>query len=612
MWKLTLRYLGRALVQSKRAVVAVVIGAFIAGSIATVKSLIESRIIAAVADVMNGSGEGSIWSRALGSVGSSDSDWVVDLANRLFSGVEFRWGIVTYVAVSLLAVLLAVVTTSSRESISRRLFSGLFEAGVSKAFTHSALPVEVEDEPGGLAGAVQQGARAVSGAYAFLVEAGQYLFSLVAVFLVLIDVNIGFALLSLGVTAVLAAISWLQGRRLSKRRERYDDRRRELFGFTGQVLANRDVLLAHEQKSRYIGRLGTSSHELGTIDKDLSVRESVYIGSVNFIQDLGLIAILGVVLVAATRGTNVNAVGDAYFYVSLFARIMTPIRNMLSGYDDVRRSMSTSRTLLALLANDDVAVTRPATADSSSSWEAEFSGVSFAYVPDEVAVENCSFGIPTGGVTLIVGRSGAGKTTIARMLLKFLTPDRGEVKVRGRSTCSWDREELLQEMSYLSQTGHVIEGTVQENLFAPADASEESLCEALRTVRLASNDSDALQVLRQQATRLSEGQKQRLALARILVDRAPIVTLDEPLAGVDAFTFAEVRGPMTEWMADPGRTVVMVSHRLEFVSAATHIIVLGERGRVVEQGAPADLRTRPGGLFASLLDAGRHELAVGG
>jgi ABC-type multidrug transport system fused ATPase/permease subunit len=414
----------------------------------------------------------------------------------------------------------------------------------------------------------------------------------------------------LAVTAALAAIRWLQGRRLSERRERYDDRRRELFGFTGQVLANRDVLLAHEQKARYVGRLGRSSHELGTIDKDLSVRESVYVGSVNFIQDLGLIAILGVVLVAAARGSNVNAVGDAYFYVSLFARIMSPIRNMLSGYDDVRRSMSTSRTLLALLAGDGVATPRPVVADTGSSWEAEFAGVSFAYVPGKVVVENCSFGIPAGGVTLIVGRSGAGKTTIARMLLKFLTPDRGEVKVRGRSTCSWDREELLQEMSYLSQTGHVIEGTARENLFVPADTSDQLLCEALRTVRLASNDVDALRLLGQPASKLSEGQKQRLALARILVDRAPIVVLDEPLAGVDAFTFAEVRGPMTDWMADPGRTVVMVSHRLEFVSASTHIIVLGEGGSVLEQGAPEDLRARPGGVFASLLDAGRHELAV--
>jgi ABC-type multidrug transport system fused ATPase/permease subunit len=197
------------------------------------------------------------------------------------------------------------------------------------------------------------------------------------------------------------------------------------------------------------------------------------------------------------------------------------------------------------------------------------------------------------------------------MLLKFLTPDEGEVKVRGRSTSSWDGEELLKEMSYLSQTGHVIDGTVRENLFVPDDVDDRVLADALRTVRLATTDEAALQLLDTQARKLSEGQKQRLALARILVDQASIVVLDEPLAGVDAFTFAEVHRPMTEWMADPDRTVVMISHRLEFVSAATHLIVLGEDGSVVEQGTPADLRARPGGVFAALLDAGRHELAVG-
>ncbi|WP_344846669.1 ABC transporter ATP-binding protein [Kribbella ginsengisoli] len=587
------------------AVATVVVGAFIAGTIATVKSLIESRIIAAVADVVNGNEQGPIGSRPLGEIGSGDSDWVSDLANSLFSGVAFRWGIAIYVAVSLVSVLLGVVTTSSRESITRRLFSGLFEAGVQNAFTKSSVPVDLEDEPGGMAGAVQQGAHAVSSAYTLLVEAGQYVFSLATIVIVLTNVHIGFAGLCLGLAAVLAVLSWDQGRRLNNRREKYDERRRQLFGFTNDVLANRDVLLAHERKPHYVGRLAGSSHQLGTIDKDLSTRESVYRGLVNLIQDLGLIAILGIVLVAAARGANVNGVGDAYFYVSLFTRIMSPIRNMLYGYDSVRRSMSTSRTLLRLLAREEAATTPVVAAESGagSSWEAEFAQVSFAYEAGRPVLQGCSFRVPVGGVALIVGRSGAGKSTIARMLLGFLTPELGEVKVRGRRVDSWDHEDLLRQMSYLSQTGHVIDGTVRENLFAAEETDVSVLAGALRTVRLAGCEADAVELLEAQARRLSEGQKQRLALARILVDQAPIVVLDEPLAGVDAFTFAEVREPMTEWMADPGRTVVMVSHRLEFVSTATHVIVLSESGDVVEEGSPEDLLAIPNGVFASLMGA---------
>jgi ABC-type multidrug transport system fused ATPase/permease subunit len=605
MWRVTFPYLRRALAHSKAAVVTVVVGAFIAGTIATVKSLIESRIITAVADVVNGNEEGPIWSRPLGSVGSDDSDWVVDRANSIFSSLEFRWGIAVYVAISLLGVAIAVATTSSRESISRRLFSDLFESGVQKAFTQSSLPVDIEDEPGGMAGAVQQGARAVSGAYVLLVEVGQYIFSLATIFFVLSNVHIGFAILCFVLTIVLASISWLQGRRLNDRREQYDDRRRALFSFTGDVLANRDVLLAHERKPQYVRSLGRSSHELGTIDKDLSTRESVYLGAVNFIHDLGLIAILGVVLVAATRGADINAVGDAYFYVSLFTRIINPIRNMLSGYDSVRRSMSTSRTLLSLLERDSVTSPRPtaSTSPAGPAWEAEFSQVSFAYVPGKPVIERCSFGIPTGGVTLIVGRSGSGKTTIARMLLGFLTADEGDVIVRGEPMSNWDHEALLREMSYLAQTGHVLDGTVRENLFAAKDATDSQLAGALQEVRLADSDAEAVDLLELRARKLSEGQKQRLALARIIVDEAPIVVLDEPLAGVDVFTFAEVRRPMTEWLASPSRTVVMVSHRLEFVSVATHVVVLGENGSVVEQGSPEDLRAARG-VFASLLEAG--------
>lgn len=606
MWKATLPYLRRTLWKSKGALALVLASALVAGSFATLKSLIESQIISAVAGAVDSNSAGSVWNSPLGAVSDPDSDVVTNLANLLVGNLDFRFGLVVYLAVSLLGAALVIATTAARESISQRLFSQLFAAGLERSFSGSELLEVEDDEPGGRAGAIQQGAGAVSSAYALCVEAGQYFFTLATIIFVLTRVSYAFAGLLLGVTAAMAFMSWLQGRRLSDGRESYDHHRKSLIGFTSDVLENRDVLLAHERKPVYVQRLRETAHEFGAIDRALTTRESIYQGSVNVIQDFGQIAILAIVLVAATSGTDVTSVGDAYFYVSLFARVMAPIRNLLSSYDGVRRSMSTSHTLVALLADRGNTERGHDESTAADAVSMEFKEVEFDY-PHRKVFTRCNFTVPMGSVTLIVGRSGAGKTTLARLMLGFLHPRSGEVSVMGRSTVQWEHGEMLQHMSYLSQTGHVIKGSVRENLFASDESDSSELLHCLREAGLAEQLGHGVEVLDLPADNLSEGQMQRLALARILADKSPVVILDEPLAGVDAFTFGEVRESLKRWMRDPARTVVIISHRLAFASAATHVVVLGD-GHIEEEGTPRELLERPSGVFASLAETARSEI----
>jgi ABC-type multidrug transport system fused ATPase/permease subunit len=613
MWRRTMPQLWMTIRARKGQIAVVVLGGFISGLIATAKSTIESAVITRVADAISGHEFDGAWTTPLRSAFSASGD-SADLTQRftdlVLAGADLRAGIVLYVVISFLGACLSVWATSAREDVTRNMFVRLYERGLRSAFTGRAAPGMEDDEPGGLAGAIQQGARSVAGAYTFLVEAAQYLFTLATVVLLMAGVSWAFVAWCLGLTAFFALLSWDQGRRLGERREAFDEQRRRLFAFTDDVLVNRDVLLAHERRDTYVEALGRASHELATVDRALSVRERVYNALVGLIQDFGQIGILAIALLVASRGADFDRVGETYFYVSIFARLMSPIRSLLSGYDDVRRSMSASRTLVSLLADHTSPTASPAAGVSASvsGVAARFTDVVFRYSPDDDPVlDGCTFGVPEGGVTLLVGRSGSGKTTISRILLGFLRPQSGAVEVLHRSVDAWDHAAMLERMSYLAQSSHVIGRSVRENLFGAPDITEDDLRIALTQAGLAETSADAAAMLDRDARDLSEGQKQRLALARILADRSPLVVLDEPLAGVDAFTFQEVRPALAEWLDDPARTVILISHRLAFASSADHVVVLGRRGVVEEEGSPARLMSQDG-RFAALLRTARAEL----
>ena len=623
MWRKTRRYLWSTLKRHRRDVVVVAAGGVLAGGVATSKSFLESALIQEVADAMANRDGSEFWSRPLQRLtADEDADWALDLTTRLMPEPTVVTAVLVYVALTLLGALVVGVTTLSRQRAATTLFASLYADGLARAF-HDGMSRREVNEPGGLAGAIQQGASSVSSAYAFLIEAVQYLFALATVVIVLLSVDLQLVILCVVITAVMAMISWLRGRHLERRRNTYDEQRRKLFARADDVLSNRDVLVAHERQDHYVALLRDGAGRLATVDKELAVREQSYSSAVNLIYDMGRLLILGGVLYLALHGSPVERVGDAYFYVSLFARLFSPVQNLLRGYDSVRRSASLSSTLMTLLDRRDLtehpqdatsgqtgAVTGNAPAPAPNGHDAvRFSDVTFGYGSGPV-LERCSFSVPTGGVTLVVGRSGSGKTTASRLVLGFLQPQSGSVEVFGRDTRDWNHRELLAQLSYLAQTGHVVEGTVEENLFADDSVTQGEMEQALATAGLDPTNGDGRPLLEVEAKTCSEGQQQRLALARILVDRSPIAILDEPLAGVDVFTFGEVRAAMTDWLQAPGRTTILVSHRLAFASVATHVVVLGERGAVAEQGSPRDLLARPDSVYRRLVETAQMEAGL--
>ena len=227
--------------------------------------------------------------------------------------------------------------------------------------------------------------------------------------------------------------------------------------------------------------------------------------------------------------------------------------------------------------------------------------VSFRYT-NRAILNDVSLVIEAGHHTAIVGSSGAGKTTILRLLLGLLKPEEGYVRIGGKDLSKIDLNHYYETIAFVSQDSPVIEGTLRENLTEGRVVPDDGVWAALEVAWIAAFVRKLENGLETKAGErgisLSAGERQRIALARVLLSPAPLVFLDEPTSALDSETEVAVMKGVFASMKN--RTVVMVAHRLQPVRLCDEIVVV-ENGAVVQKGVFADL-LETGGRFRELWD----------
>jgi ABC-type multidrug transport system fused ATPase/permease subunit len=298
------------------------------------------------------------------------------------------------------------------------------------------------------------------------------------------------------------------------------------------------------------------------------------------------------------------SVGVLAAFILYLNTTIDPITQLSQLYDTFQQAMAGLAKLAALLERTSYVVDRPgASALDTVNGSAAVDGVTFRYrdgLPDALA--NVSLDIAAGEVLALVGPTGAGKSSIAKLLLRFYDPSTGRITLDGRDLRDVSLGSLRAKTSMVPQEAFLFRGTIRDNIrFGRPDATDE---EVEQVGRLLGIDEILRRLpqgydteVRERGAALSGGERQLIALARAVLVDPRLLILDEATSALDAATEAHVESALR--LASHGRTTIVIAHRLSTAARANRVAVV-DHGKILEVGTHDELLTKPEGLYSKL------------
>ncbi len=395
----------------------------------------------------------------------------------------------------------------------------------------------------------------------------------------------------------------LMGRRIGEVATDARQKESQLYSITQRGIAAIRVVQAFTTEQEEARRFATSSSESLRANLRLYVLQTLYSSAINVVVAGGTALVLWVGTTHVLAGTL--TVGEVLVFTTYLASLYAPINSVSQTVGMVQGATAGARRVLEILeTTPDLPDGRRAIDPATLRGEVRFEQVGFAYEPSRSVLHDVDVTAHAGQVLAIVGPTGVGKSTLVSLVARFYDPVAGRVLLDGVDLREYRLRDLRGHIAMVLQPALVFPATLRENIaYGRPFATDD---EVARAARLAQLDGFLARLPRgldtlvgEQGATVSDGERQRITIARAIIRDAPILILDEPTSALDAETEALIIAALQELMR--GRTTFVIAHRLSTVRHADQIIVLRD-GTVAEHGTFDDLVAR-GGAFTRLYEA---------
>lgn len=407
---------------------------------------------------------------------------------------------------------------------------------------------------------------------------------------------IGFAAISFVITKIVA------GKNLDLSSER-QEKVAVLTGLAEEYYTGRNVIKAYNNEENSIEALNKAVEDVAVANERTDFLTNSVNPSIRFLSRLSQVVILLIGCNQMVKGMMTFGAIQAYFqYMGMCSEPLTEAAYMINSLQSA--FASAERTFEFLDDTEEVKDTDHPVPLERAKGIVTFENVSFGYSPDKILMKNISFVAKQGQKIAIVGATGAGKTTLINLLMRFYDVGGGKITIDGITTTDLTRKTLRSNFGMVLQDTWLFNGTIAENIaYGKENATRAEIEAAAKMAKIHYFIKTMPQgydtVLDNDAANISVGQRQLLTIARVFLCNPPILILDEATSSVDTRTEAEIGKAMASLMQ--GRTSFVIAHRLSTIRDADCILFM-DHGNIIEQGSHTELLAK-GGAYAALYNS---------
>lgn len=378
----------------------------------------------------------------------------------------------------------------------------------------------------------------------------------------------------------------------------------ELNGIIEEDFTGHNIIKLYNQESKRIDEFNETNDKLRKTSWKAEFISGLMMPIMHIISNMGYVIICVVGVFFASNGSL--TVGGLQAFLQYVRRFTQPIAEIGTIMNELQLTAAASERIFGLLEEDEIIHhrTKPDVPVDDIKGEVEFTDVKFGYEKDKIIIRDFSASIGAGEKVAIVGPTGAGKTTIVKLLMGFYELNSGLISIDGHNITDFSKEDLRDEFTIVLQDTWLFTGTIMENIrYGRLEATDEEVFAAAKAAQvdyfIRTLPDGYNTVINEEADNISQGQKQLLTIARAMLADSSILILDEATSSVDTRTEIRIQKAMDRLMH--GKTSFVIAHRLSTIIDADLILVLKD-GNVIEQGSHKELLEK-GGFYSEMFNS---------